>query len=53
LRYLEQLSELYWWRYSGLIIVTAIVFTICLAIVGVQIAINWDKLRLMKMLRGD
>ena len=53
LRYLEQLGELYWWKYSGLIIVTTMVFVICFALVAVQIALNWDKFRLMKVLRGD
>jgi len=53
LRYLEQLGELYWWKYSGLIIATTMVFVICFALVAVQIALNWDKFRLMKVLRGD
>ena len=51
LRYLEQLGELYWWKYAGLIIVILIVFAISTGLVGVQIWVNWDKLRFMKLLK--
>ena len=53
LRYLEQLGELYWWKYAGLIILFFVVFVICSGIGGVQIWVNRDKLRLMQLLRGD
>ena len=47
LRYLEQLGELYWWKYTGLIIILLVVFVICCGIVGVQIWLNGDKFKLM------
>lgn len=53
LRYLEQLGELYWWKYAGLIIMFVVVFILCIAMVGLQIWLNWDKVRIGKLLRGD
>ena len=50
LRYLEQLGELYWWKYAGLIITILVVFVICSGIAGVQIWVNKDKL--LQLLRG-
>ena len=32
LRYLEQLGELYWWKYAGLITVFFVVFVLCLVL---------------------
>jgi dolichol-phosphate mannosyltransferase len=53
LRYLEQLAELYWWKYSGLIMVLLVVFVIGFALVGVQIFMNLDKFRFRELLRGN
>ena len=53
LRYVEQLGELYWWKYSRLIIMTTMVFLICFAIVAVEIMLNWDKVRFDKLLKGS
>lgn len=53
LRYLEQLGELYWWKYAGIIIAFLVVFIIGLGLVGLQIYVNRDKFRLMQLLRGD
>jgi dolichol-phosphate mannosyltransferase len=53
LRYLEQLGELYWWKYAGLIIILLVVFVMSVGMVGVQIWVNRDKLRIMQLLRGE
>jgi dolichol-phosphate mannosyltransferase len=53
LRYLEQLAELYWWKYAGLIIALLVVFVVCFGLVGVQIWLNRDKLQLMTLLKGN
>lgn len=53
LRYLEQLGELYWWKYAGLIIAVLVVFVVCLGLVGMQIWVNRDKLQIMKVLKGN
>ena len=53
LRYLEQLGELYWWKYAGLIIVFLVMFIIGFGLVALQIHFNGDTLRIMKLLQGE
>lgn len=53
LRYLEQLGELYRWKYAGLIIILLVVFVVCFGMVGVQIWVNRDKLRITQLLRAS
>src|SRR5436190_20731219 len=51
LRYLEQLGELYWWKYAGLIIMLLVMFIVGFILVALQIYVNGgDKLRLMNIL---
>jgi dolichol-phosphate mannosyltransferase len=52
-RYIQQLGELYWWKYAGLIIALLVVFVIGLGLVGLQIYVNGDKFRLMPLFRGN
>ena len=42
LRYLEQLGELYWWKYAGLIITFLVMFIIGFALVALQIYVKGD-----------
>ena len=53
LRYLEQLGELYWWKYGGLILVVGVVVFISLGLVALQIYLNLEKLKLGKLLKGE
>jgi hypothetical protein len=53
LRYLEQLGELYWWKYAGLIMVMLVVFALGFGMVALQIFINFDKFRFGKLLKGE
>jgi len=53
LRYLQQLGELYWWKYAGLIIAFLLVFVISLLVVGIQLYLHWDHVQLLKLLKGQ
>ena len=52
LRYLEQLGELYWWKYYGLILSIIPVFIAGIAVVVVQIWVNHDQSRIKFILTG-
>ena len=44
LRYLEQLGELYWWKYGTLIIILLLVFLVVLVLLAFQVWTNWDTM---------
>jgi hypothetical protein len=51
LRYLEQLGELYWWKYAGLIVVMFVLLALGFGTVALQFFMNVDKFILGKLLR--
>jgi dolichol-phosphate mannosyltransferase len=52
LRYLEQLGELYWWKFYGLILAIVPVFIVSIATVVLQIYVNRDHARIKYVLTG-
>jgi dolichol-phosphate mannosyltransferase len=52
LRYLEQLGELYWWKFYGLILAIIPVFIVSIIAVVLQIYVNRDHLRIKYVLTG-
>lgn len=52
LRYLEQLGELYWWKFYGLILAVIPVFIVSIIAVVLQIYVNRDHLRIKYVLTG-
>ena len=53
LRYLEQLGELYWWKYYGLILAIIPVLLVSIAAVVLQIYVNRDHARVKYVLTGE
>jgi len=51
LRYLQQLGELYWWKYAGLILSFLLVFVISLLVIGIQLYIHWDYVQLLRSIK--
>jgi len=51
LRYLQQLGELYWWKYAGLILSFLLVFVISLLVIGIQLYIHWDHVQLLRSIK--
>lgn len=51
LRYLEQLGELYWWKYPSLIVAMFALFVLGFGTGALQVFMNVDKFILGKLLK--
>jgi dolichol-phosphate mannosyltransferase len=47
LRYIQQLAELYWWKYAGIIFVI-LIFVASFVVLAVELYRNWDTIAIFK-----